>query len=100
MVRKFGVLAAVLSLAACATRPAPLPPPPPPPPPGMVPPSPHAAVQGEPKSWIGERCPPTSACAPKEKSPYRQYYDAHHHRYYYYDPLKRRYFWENGQPKA
>jgi hypothetical protein len=66
----------------------------------MVPPSPHAAVTGEPKASVGARCAPTAPCAPKEKSPYRQYYDAHHHRYYYYDPLKRRYFWENGQPKS
>ena len=98
MVRKFGMLAAVISLSACATRSPPPPSPPPPPPQADVGASQESTTQ--PRSMIGERCPPTTNCAPKGKSPYRQYYDLHHRRYYYYDPMKRRYFWENGQPKT
>jgi hypothetical protein len=83
---RVAVVLAALSISGCATR-QPVTPPPPPPP-------------GSAQPVVGARCPPTAPCAPKDKSPYRQYYDAQHRRYYYYDPLKRRYFWENGQPKT
>jgi hypothetical protein len=53
-----------------------------------------------PPASAGSRCAPGAACAPKEKSPHRQYFDVHHRRYYYYDPINRRYFWENGEPKT
>ena len=85
---RVAVALAALSMSACATRQPIVPAPPRPPPPDSSAPT------------VGDRCAPTAPCAPKGKSPYRQYYDAHHRRYYYYDPLKRRYFWENGQPKT
>ena len=91
MIRRLGVLAMVgLTATACAS-PARFgaPPPPPPPPPK----SPHRA-------YVGSRCAPTEPCAPKGKSAKRQYFDVHHRRYYYYDPLKRAYFWEDGEPRT
>ena len=30
---------------------------------------------------------------------HRQYCDKHKRRFYYFDPVKREYFWDNGQPK-
>ncbi len=32
--------------------------------------------------------------------PHHQYFDKAHNRFYYYDPMQKRFFWENGQPKG
>jgi len=95
MIRKIGVLAVFgMALSACASlRTAPVTPPPLSSDAPRNPPPPASA-----HSWA--RCAPGTACAPKEKSPHRQYYDAHHRRYYYYDPMTRRYYWEDGMPKT
>jgi hypothetical protein len=89
MIRRLGVLALVgLTATACASarfgalNPAAPPKTPPP------------------KTYLGARCAPTEPCAPKEKSAERQYFDVHHRRYYYYDPVKRAYFWEDGEPRT
>ena len=34
------------------------------------------------------------------RMPHHQYFDKAHGRYYYYDPVQKRFFWENGQPKG
>ena len=34
------------------------------------------------------------------RDPHHQYFDKSHNRYYYYDPVLKRFFWENGQPKG
>ncbi len=86
---KLGAFAAIgLAAAGCASVPLlghPQPSTPPPPPPS---------------EHVGARCGPGSPCAPKTKSPQRQYFDLRHQRYYYYDPMTRRYYWEDGQPKV
>ena len=38
--------------------------------------------------------------APFHANAREQYFDKLHKRYYYYDPVKKAYFWENGQPKG
>ena len=34
------------------------------------------------------------------RDPHHQYFDKAHRRYYYYDLDKKRFFWENGEPKT
>lgn len=34
------------------------------------------------------------------RDPHHQYFDKMANRYYYYDPVQKRFFWENGQPKT
>ena len=34
------------------------------------------------------------------RDPHHQYFDKAHNRFYYYDPVQKRFFWENGQPKG
>jgi hypothetical protein len=50
--------------------------------------------------YVGNRCAPFTACAPRQASPLRQYWDVSHRRYYYYDPATFKYYWENGAPKS
>ena len=34
------------------------------------------------------------------RDPHHQYFDKSTDRFYYYDPVQKRFFWENGQPKG
>jgi hypothetical protein len=87
MSRRLVALAAIgLSLAACSTV-------------ERIPHPQWGSKTPPPPPYTGSRCGPGTACAPKEKSPHRQYFDLRHQRYYYYDPLTRKYFWEDGQPR-
>ena len=42
----------------------------------------------------------TDYSAPYKRNARQQYFDKFHKRYYFYDPVRKAYFWENGQPKS
>ena len=42
----------------------------------------------------------TADAVPFQWNAHRQYFDKLHRRYYYYDPVRKNYFWEDGQPKG
>ena len=90
MLRKVSALAAIgLSASACSTV--------------QIFPHHQASTPKDKASaapYSGSRCGPGTPCAPKAKSPHRQYFDTRHQRYYYYDPVAHAYYWEDGSPKT
>ena len=75
-VRVFGVLGLGLLTSACVTH-----------------------VQRPTWARFGNTSTPDGGPA-YHRDPHHQYYDKAHNRFYYYDPVLKRFFWENGQPKG
>lgn len=41
-----------------------------------------------------------AACKPGYDATHSQYFDERRRRYYYFDPVRKQYFWANGEPKT